>query len=97
MQLLQAKTAYVSKLIVLVLVFQTCSLFGRENYLEATTRYVHIWKIIIEGGYLLFTANLEGCMKKNPLRFVLGPVLFNIFITHLPYEIWMMHIKFADA
>lgn len=58
---------------------------------------MHILTIIIEGGYQLFTANLEGCMKKNPLRFVLGPVFFSIFITDLPYEIWMMHIKFADA
>lgn len=56
-----------------------------------------IWKIVIEGGYQLFTANLEGCMEENPLTFVLGPVLFNIFITDLPYEIWMMLIKFADA
>lgn len=27
-----------------------------ENYLEVTTRYVEIWKIVIEGGYQLFTA-----------------------------------------
>lgn len=36
-------------------------------------------------------------MEENPLTFVLGPVLFSIFITDLPYEIWMMLIKFADA
>lgn len=51
----------------------------------------------MEGSYQLFTANLEGCMKYHPLTFVLGPVLFNIFITDLAYEIWMMLIKFADA
>lgn len=56
-----------------------------------------IWKIIIEGRNQLFTVSLEGCMKWNPLTFVLGPVLFNIFITDLAYEIWMMLIKFADA
>lgn len=56
-----------------------------------------IWKIVIEGGYQLFTASLEVCMEENPLTFVLGLVLFSIFITDLPYEIWMMLIKFADA
>lgn len=58
---------------------------------------MQIWKILIEGGYQLFTGNLEGCMEENPLTFVLGPVLFSIFIIDLPYEIWMMLIKFADA
>lgn len=91
MQLLLTKNIYVDKL-----VFQTCSQNSCEKmilkFLQDMCKI--IWKIIIEGSYQLFTASLEGCMKSDSLTFVLGPVLFNIFVTDLAYEIWMMLIKF---
>lgn len=97
MQLLQTKITYVSKL-----VFQTCSLPPKKCCEKIILKLPQgmckiIYKIIIEGGCQLFTANLEDCMEENPLTFVLRLILFSIFITDLPYEIWMMLIKFADA